>query len=79
MSSLDTYFAHSSNKLQENIEVPKSWTRIVQEQGYSSLGGKLKYFPPQSETGDCVPVIKPPKEFHLYSQKPWNFSLGILS
>lgn len=52
----------------------KSWRNVVQDSS-SDATTKLQYFPPQQTTGGATPIIRPPKEFLLSSQKTWDNSL----
>lgn len=57
------------------FEQPKLWKHVVQEQHGVTSGEKLEYFPPFLDAGDGIPIIKPPKDFMISSQKAWHTSL----
>ncbi|KAK1360653.1 hypothetical protein POM88_045127 [Heracleum sosnowskyi] len=53
-----------------------SWKEVVQKDVCSSGGeDKLQYFPPHDVNENGVPMIRPPKEFLVASQKAWSNSL----
>lgn len=58
-----------------NLGEHKSWKNVVEDSDGPSSGTKLEYFPPQLGAGNGIPIIKPPKEFLISSQKAWTSSL----
>lgn len=52
----------------------KSWKNMVQD-STTDTTAKLKYFPPQLNSCGVAPIIRPPREFVLSSQKAWDNSL----
>lgn len=54
---------------------PHPWTYVVQTPHIDPSKLHLEYFPPLLGSKNGVPVIKPPREFLVESQKAWNTSI----